>query len=94
MVGCSPDGEVMLWADMANELMHGSSSFPDSQRAQPQPCAIPWPDASAGPGRLQPAAGLIPASLWEISSCCRVEGQADGSHGSFQPIFIIVLCCP
>lgn len=38
MVGCSPDGEVMLWAEMASELMHGSSFFPDSQQAQLHAC--------------------------------------------------------
>lgn len=64
MVGCSPDGEVMLWAEMASELMHGSSSFPDSQQAQLQPRAIHRADGSATlpwlwyfqhlcPGRLQ-----------------------------------------
>lgn len=47
MVGCSPDGEVMLWAEMASELMHGSSSFPDSQQVRLQPHAIHWADSSA-----------------------------------------------
>lgn len=64
MVGCSPDGEVMLWAEMASELMHGASSFPDSQQAWLQPHTIPRADGSAAlpwlwhfqhlaPGRLR-----------------------------------------
>lgn len=105
MVGCSPDGEVMLWAEMASELMHGSSFFPDSQQAQLHAChpsgwrlrcaavALAFPVSQSGEAP-DAAAGLIPASLWETNSHHRVEGQTDGSHGSFQLICIITLCSP
>lgn len=53
MVGCSPDSEVMLQAEMVSELMHGSSSFPDSQQAQLQPRATRRADGSATLLRLQ-----------------------------------------
>lgn len=105
MVGCSPDGEVMLWAGMASELMHGSSFFPDSQQAQLHAChpsgrqlrcaAVALAFPASQPGEAPDAtAELIPASPWETSSHHRVEGQTDGSHGSFQPICIITLCSP
>lgn len=67
MVGCSPDGEVMLWAAMASELMHRSSSCPDSQqvvataihRADGSAVALAFLVSRCGEA---PDTGLIPAS--------------------------------
>lgn len=37
MVGHSPDGEVMLRAEVAAELMQGAGSVPSSQQLRTQP---------------------------------------------------------
>lgn len=69
MVGCSPDGEVMLWAAVASELMHRSSSCPDSQQvvatavcqANGSAAALVFLVSRCGEAP-DVAAGLIPAS--------------------------------
>lgn len=51
MLGCAPDGEIMLWAVVATELMHPWITAGLQPRPQPSPRDAPDPtDSIPAPG--------------------------------------------